>query len=169
VLECVRLHTGNASVRRVDERQVPFRGQTTVLSNGLLSSLVAPRIRAYTGGSIAAGVALGSGILTPRRVEAAAPDDPLPIPGGSPTLGGAFHVYGPSPTGFLDPIDAEPASITNFNGVVGMAYIDGMVTQTRISNGEQARYPFVASDMRFMQGVYRGADGKPRQGTFGFI
>ena len=122
-----------------------------------------------TGGSIAAGVALGSGILTPRRVEAAAPDDPLPIPGGSPTLGGAFHVYGPSPTGFLDPIDAEPASITNFNGVVGMAYIDGMVTQTRISNGEQARYPFVASDMRFMQGVYRGADGKPRQGTFGFI
>jgi len=93
----------------------------------------------------------------------------LPIPGGSPTLGGAFHVYGPSPTGFLDPIDAEPASITNFNGVVGLAYIDGMVTQTRVSNGEQKRYPFVASDMRFMQGVYRGVDGKPRQGTFGFI
>jgi len=121
------------------------------------------------GASIAAGLTLGGDILRPRRVEAAAPDDPLPIPGGSPTLGGAFHVYGPSPTGFLDPIDAEPASITNFNGVVGLAYIDGMVTQTRVSNGEQKRYPFVASDMRFMQGVYRGVDGKPRQGTFGFI
>jgi len=123
-----------------------------------------------TGGSIAAGVAIGSGLLLPRRVEAApAPDDPRPIPGGSPTLGGAFHVYGPSPTGFLDPINAEPSSITNFNGVVGLAYISGMVTQTRISNGATARYPFVSSDMRFMQGVYRGVDDKPRQGTFGFI
>ncbi len=124
-----------------------------------------------TGATIAGGVALGSGVLRPIRVQAAAPafDDPLPIPGGSPTLGGAFHVYGPSPTGFLDPVDAEPASITNFNGVVGLAYIDGMVTQTRVSNGESTRYPFVASDMRFMQGVYRGVDEKPRQGTFGFI
>jgi hypothetical protein len=122
-----------------------------------------------TGGSIAAGVVLGSGILRPRGAEAAAPDDPLPIPGGSPTLGGAFHIYGPSPTGFIDPIDAEPASITHFNGVVGLAYIDGMVTQKSISTGETHRYPFVASDMRFMQGVYRGVDGKPRQGTFGFI
>lgn len=122
-----------------------------------------------TGVSIAGGVALGAGILRPIRAHAAAPDDPLPIPGGSPTLGGGFHVYGPSPTGFIDPIDAEPASITNFNGVVGLAYVDGMVTQTRVSDGHQERYPFVASDMRFMQGVYRGVDGKPRQGTFGFI
>ncbi len=122
-----------------------------------------------TGATIAGGMALGSGVLRPIRAQAAALDDPLPIPGGSPTLGGAFHVYGPSPTGFLDPINAEPSSITNFNGVVGLAYVDGMVTQTRISNGESHRYPFVASDMRFMQGVYRGVDGKPRQGTFGFI
>ena len=137
-----------------------------------LAALLAAPLMFALGFALQLGVlnrTLGGDILRPRRVEAAAPDDPLPIPGGSPTLGGAFHVYGPSPTGFLDPIDAEPASITNFNGVVGMAYIDGMVTQTRISNGEQARYPFVASDMRFMQGVYRGADGKPRQGTFGFI
>ena len=122
-----------------------------------------------TGATIAGGVALGSGVLGPIRAPAAAFDDPLPIPGGSPSLGGAFHVYGPSPTGFLDPINAEPSSITNFNGVVGLAYIDGWVTQTSVSSGEWHRYPFVASDMRFMQGVYRGVDGKPRQGTFGFI
>jgi hypothetical protein len=122
-----------------------------------------------TGATIAGSVALGSGVLRPIRAQAAALDDPLPIPGGSPTLGGAFHVYGPSPTGFIDPVDAEPASITNFNGVVGLAYVDGMVTQTKVSTGDWKRYPFVASDMRFMQGVYRGVDGKPRQGTFGFI
>jgi hypothetical protein len=122
-----------------------------------------------TGGVIAAGAAFGSGLLKPRSVFAAAADDPLPIPGGSPALGGGFHVYGPTPDGSFDPIDAEPASITNFNGVVGLAYVDGMVTRTRISTGERDELPFIASDMRFMQGVYRGVDGKPRQGTFGFI
>ncbi len=122
-----------------------------------------------TGGALAAGAALGSGLLRPGTLYAAAPDDPLPIPGGSPALGGAFHVYGPTPDGSFDPIDAEPASITNFNGVVALAYIDGTVTRTRISTGEQVELPFIASDMRFMQGVYRGVDGKPRQGTFGFI
>jgi hypothetical protein len=122
-----------------------------------------------TGGLIAAGAALGSGLLRPQRAFGAALDDPLPIPGGSPALGGGFHIYGPTPDGSLDPIDAEPASITNFNGVVGLAYVDGTVTRTRISTGERDELPFIASDMRFMQGVYRGVDGKPRQGTFGFI
>jgi hypothetical protein len=69
----------------------------------------------------------------------------------------------------LDPINAEPGTITNVNGVVGLAYIDGTVTRTRISTGEQKELPFIGSDMRFIQGVYRGVDGKPRQGTFGFI
>ena len=110
-----------------------------------------------------------SRLVRPQRVAAASPEDPLPIPGGSPVLGGLFHVYGPGPEGSLDPIDAEPCSITNFNGVVGLAYIDGMVTRTNTSTGDRADLPFIASGMRFMQGVYRGVDGKPRQGTFGFI
>ncbi len=120
------------------------------------------------GGVIAAGAVLGSSVLRPRVVHAAQ-DDPLPIPGGTPGLGGAFHVYGPTPDGSLDPIDAEPSLITNFNGVVALAYISGMVTRTKISTGEQAELPFNGSDMRFMQGVYRGVDGKPRQGTFALI
>jgi hypothetical protein len=122
-----------------------------------------------TGSATAAGLALGSGLLRPPLLYAAAPDDPLPIPGGSPGLGGGFHIYGPTPDGSLDPIDAEPASITNFDGTTGLAYVDGTVTRTRISTGERVELPFIASDMRFMQGVYRGVDGKPRQGTFGFI
>ena len=122
-----------------------------------------------TGGAVATAAALGSGLLRPRILLAAAPDDPLPIPGGSPALGGLFHVYGPTPDGSFDPIDAEPASITNFDGFVGLTYVDGTVTRTSISTGERVELPFIASDMRFMQGVYRGVDGKPRQGTFGFI
>jgi hypothetical protein len=35
--------------------------------------------------------------------------------------------------------------------------------------GEVDVLPFIDADMRFMQGVYRGVDGKPRQGTFGFV
>jgi hypothetical protein len=122
-----------------------------------------------SGGAAAAAAALGSGLLHPQLLSAAAPDDPLPIPGGSPALGGGFHLYGPTPDGSFDPIDAEPATVTNLDGVVGLAYVDGTVTRTRISTGERDELPFIASDMRFMQGVYRGVDGKPRQGTFGFI
>ena len=122
-----------------------------------------------TGGAIAAGAALGSGVLRPQIVHAQAPDDPLPIPGGSPALGGGFHVYGPTPDGSFDPIDAEPSLVTNFNGVVGLAYISGTVTRTKISTGERVELPFNSADMRFMQGVYRGVDGKPRQGAFALI
>src|SRR5258705_4388566 len=121
------------------------------------------------GGAIAAGAVLGSGLLQPRTVHALAPDDPVPIPGGTPALGGAFHLYGPTPDGSFDPIDAEPSLITNFNGVVGLAYISGMVTRTKISTGERVELPFNDADMRFMQGVYRGVDGKPRQGSFALI
>jgi hypothetical protein len=121
------------------------------------------------GGAIAAGAALGSGLLRSQLVSAAAPDEPVPIPAGTPALGGAFHLYGPTPDGSFDPIDAEPSLITNFNGVVGLAYISGMVTRTNISTGARVELPYKNNDMRFMQGVYRGVDGKPRQGTFALI
>jgi hypothetical protein len=81
------------------------------------------------------------------------------------------HNYGfhRTPDGSFDPIDAEPSTITNFDGVVGLAYINGTVTRTTIATGEQVDLPFIASDMRIMQGVYRGVDGKPRQGNFALI
>jgi len=66
-------------------------------------------------------------------------------------------------------MDAEPATITNFNGSVGLAYISGMVTRRSRSTGETVELPFLAADMRFMTGVYRGDDGRVRRGTFGFI
>ena len=119
-------------------------------------------------GAMAAGAALGHA-MWPRAVRAAkAPGEPSPIPGGTPVLGGGFHVYGPGAPG-LDPVSAEPATITDFNGVVGLAYISGTVQRTNNSTGEIAELPFLNSDMRFMQGVFRGADGRVRRGTFGFI
>ena len=119
-----------------------------------------------TGGVLAAGATFGARVLHARPDDSRGFDQPLPIPGGSPKIG--FHVYGPGLPG-LDPADAEPSTITNLDGVVGLAYISGMVTRTTMSTGEKVRLPFLTSDMRFMEGVYRGVDGKPRQGTFALI
>ena len=120
-------------------------------------------------GGVAAGAAIAGQLLKPWTLYAAG-DDPLPLPTGSL---GPFRVFAPyrldDPNLQLDPPDAEPSTITNFNGVVGLAYIDGTVTRTRISTGEAVELPSLFSDMRFMSGVYRGVDGKPRQGTFALI
>jgi hypothetical protein len=121
-----------------------------------------------TAGAMAAGAALGHAIWPGAIHAAKSAGEPLPIPGGTPALGGAFHVYGPGAPS-LDPVSAEPSSITDFNGVVGLAYISGTVKRTNNSTGEIAELPFLSSDMRFMQGVFRGADGRVRRGTFGFI
>jgi len=123
------------------------------------------------GGAVAAGAAVSGGLLRSPLLFASPHSnaDPLPIPGGSPALGGGFHVYGPTPDGSFDPIDAEPSTITNFNGVVCLTYISGTVSRRKIGSNVQVELPYIASDMRFMQGVYRGVDGEPRQGTFGLI
>jgi hypothetical protein len=125
---------------------------------------------------LAAGTAAASTVLAPRLLQpvvaTARQGDgtPKPIPGGSAKIAGAFgtpyHVYGP---GAIDPSDAEPATITDFNGTVGLAYPSGMVTRINTQTGEVARKPFNDADMRFMSGVYRGTDGNTHQGTFVFI
>ncbi|HEY6903824.1 MAG TPA: hypothetical protein VI216_05920 [Candidatus Acidoferrales bacterium] len=119
--------------------------------------------RTVAGGAFAAAV--GSRLWTRNVVEAGS-FAPIPIPGGSPALGGAFHVFGPAA---FDPIDAEPVTITNLNADVGLAYISGMVTRTNTKTGDVVSLPFVDSDMRFMQGVFRGADGRVHQGAFAFV
>jgi hypothetical protein len=120
---------------------------------------------ARAGGTAFVG-ALGSRLWKPDRLEALSSFAPVPIPGGTPVVGGAYHFFGPAA---VDPIDAEPSLITNFNGFMGLAYIDGMVTRTNTSTGEVSRLPFVNSDMRFMQGVFRGTDGRVHQGAFAFV
>ena len=60
----------------------------------------------------------------------------------------------------FDPIDAEPATITNLDASVGLAYVSGMVTQTNTKTDEVVRLPFVNSDMRFMQACSVARTGK---------
>ena len=119
-------------------------------------------------GAVAAGAVVGSGLWRPSSslARAVASSDPVPIPGGTPVLGGAFHIYGPAA---IDPVDAEPSTITDFNGFVGLAYISGAVTRRRRSTGQIDVLPFLDADMRFMQGVYRAQDGRVRRGTFALI
>ena len=113
-------------------------------------------------GALVAAAAVGQA-LHPQSLFAAG-SDPVPVQ-GSPNLA-PFSVWAPI---FVDSMDANPASITNFNGVVALAYVSGMVHRTNTVTGEVDVLPFLDADMRFMQGVYRGLDGKPRQGTFGFV
>lgn len=132
---------------------------------GLRLPMSRRRFAGATAGSALLG-ALGGELWRPTLVAAGASFAPVPIPGGSPALGGSYHVFGPAA---FDPVDAEPITITNLNGFVGLAYISGMVTQTNTKTGEMTRLPFVDSDMRFMQGDVRGTDGRVHQGAFAFV
>src|SRR5215467_11305252 len=73
-------------------------------------------------GTLAVGAVAGRQLLRPQAVYAAG-SDPVPVP-GSPNLA-PFHVWAPAA---FDSPDAEPATINNFNGVVGLAYVSGNVT-----------------------------------------
>src|SRR5262245_10381782 len=74
-----------------------------------------------TGAGMAAfGTALGAGLWGPRLGKAHQAHEPVPIPGGTPVFDGEFHVFGPGFPDF-DPPDAEPSTITDFNGFLGLA------------------------------------------------
>jgi hypothetical protein len=101
--------------------------------------------------------------LEDRSVPAVAP---LPIPGGLPGFhpGDPFeHLNLPGPADAPPPIGNEPSSITNFNGFVGVAHFEGT---GRDGAGHTLLWD---ADLRFMQGTYRGVDGKPHHGTFAVI
>jgi len=78
-------------------------------------------------------------------------------------------VFGPTPDNSFSPIDAEPATITNLNGFVGLAYIDGKVQRTDRKTGQTVTLPMIGADMRFMSGVYRGADNQIHEGAFALV
>lgn len=119
-------------------------------------------------GVAAVGTALGAGLWRPGQAKAHHAHEPVPIPGGTPVFDGEFHVFGPGFPGF-DPPDAEPSTITDFNGFLGLAYISGEVTRTNTATGEVRTLPFVNNDMRFMKGNFRGTDGRMHHGAFAFI
>lgn len=117
--------------------------------------------RGFLGGSGAAAGALLGGMLAPGKLAAktgsAAPN---PIPGGITVAGQLFHVYifGPG---------QMPATITDFNGFVGVADVQGTGIATNPDGSTETL--LFDTDMRFMKGVYVGQDGGVHKGTFGFI
>ena len=114
--------------------------------------------RQFIGTSAAATAgALTAPAWLPALVAADA-NDPTPIP-QTVFPGAPFHVQLPG-TG-------EPISITNFEGVVGVAAVGGQGTATNPATGATERLNFDV-DNRFMKGRYVGASGQTYHATFAF-
>jgi len=80
--------------------------------------------------------------------------------------GVASHVLGPP---FLYGPDSDPATVYNFRGATGLAYISGTCERRHRLTGDTRTLPYMFNDMRFMQGTFRGIDGHARAATFGFV
>ena len=110
----------------------------------------------------AAGAVLGAGLLTPTTAGASKGSNPAPKPTTNhTTIGGvdfSLTFFGPG-------LDAS--SITDFNGFLGVADVQGTGTATN-PDGTVETLLF-DSDMRFMSGVYVAQDGRTHKGTFGFV
>jgi hypothetical protein len=113
--------------------------------------------------------ALGAGLLWPSAVLAAG-RDPKPIPGGfaNPTGGPFVHHYFPGPAD-APPINGnEPSHITDFDGLIGVAHVQGTGTGTNTDTGDTFPLLFDA-DVRFMQGTYQSVDGRFLQARLVFV
>jgi hypothetical protein len=113
--------------------------------------------------------ALGAGLLWPTSARAAA-RDPRPIPGGfaNPAGGPFIHHNFPGPADALAPNGNDPSLITDFDGYIGVARVQGTGTGTNTNTGDTFPLLFDA-DQRFMKGLYRGVDGRFREATLAFI
>ena len=119
------------------------------------------RRRFIGGAATAIGTVLGASVLRPGAALAMGADArPKPIPGGTAVGGITFHFF-PFGQGL------EPASITDFNGFVGVADVQGTGTATNPDGSTETL--LYDTDVRFMKGVYVGKDGAVHKGTFGFI
>jgi len=99
-----------------------------------------------------AGAATGAAVIAGGLV-------PTPVPANAAF--GGLHVYSVGPS-------AENSTITDFRGIVGAAIVDGTgVAHDRLT-GKNEKLLF-DSDMRFMQGTFRGTDGANHEGTFAFV
>jgi hypothetical protein len=113
---------------------------------------------------LAAGAGLGAAGFLGTQVIGAGPafasrraGAPRPIPGGTQLLGPGtelFHVFPPGA--------GEPNSITDFNGIVGVAHIQGA------GAGDNKGQTFDI-DNRFITGEYIALDGRHFEATFGFL
>jgi hypothetical protein len=121
------------------------------------------------GGVAAVGAAAGTQVMRASSADAAGPGIEMvePIPTTVEFFPGVqSHVLGPP---FLLGPDSDPSTVFNFRGASAIAFLDGEVERRNRRTGETQVFPFVATDMRFMQGIFRGTDGRVRDATFAFI
>jgi hypothetical protein len=115
-------------------------------------------------GAVALGGVAGLGLVDPSLVLGSSKTAaPRPIPGGFSFAANDFVATGADLHFFLPGIGFEMSTITDFNGVVGGSETRGFAQGT-----DGSMWDFDC-DMRFMQGVYIGLDGRVHNGSFGFI
>ena len=112
-------------------------------------------------GAATTAVFVASGALAPMRVAAAPPGPGTPRPvAPNPDLFG-LRIYEVA-------VGSEPSAITDFNGAVGAALVSGPGVGTNTATG--ATESLTADvDLRFMQGVFRGTDGRVHNGTYALV
>lgn len=106
--------------------------------------------------------AAGAALLRPAAALANPHTDDSPNPTASKV---EFNGLTFSLTSFGPGMD--PSSITDFNGFVGVADVQGKGT-ARNPDGTTETLLY-DTDMRFMTGTYVAKDGKNYRGTFGFV
>jgi hypothetical protein len=117
-----------------------------------------------TGTAGVSAAAVGAGLLRPTAAFAAKPFNATPKPTTAVlNIGGTdFHL---TPLTFQSGVDLS--SITDFNGFVGVADVQGTGTGTNPDGSSETL--LFDTDMRFMSGVYIGQDGRVHKGNFGFV
>ena len=148
---------------RLDTQQWGIPPDTGLVSHHLRHATRHALTRRAFIGSMAAvtGAAAGAGLI-PALAHAAKPSNAAPLPTSNTVVvgGQTFHVtfFGPG---------VDPSSINDFNGKVGVADVQGTGTATNPDGSTETL--LFDTDMRFMDGVYVGADGAIHKGAFGFV
>ena len=148
---------------RLDAQQWGISPDTGLVSHHLRHAARHALTRRAFIGSMAAvtGAVAGAGLI-PALARAAKPSNAAPVPTSNTVVvgGQTFHVtfFGPG---------VDPSSINDFNGKVGVADVQGTGTATNPDGSTETL--LFDTDMRFMDGVYVGADGAIHKGAFGFV
>ncbi len=118
--------------------------------------------RTFLGGAAAgAGLVLGAGALrSAPAFGASCTGQANPIPGGLEIPGaGFFHLNLPGP-------GVEVSTITDLDGSVGVAQVQGRWESTGIADNKERFYEV---DIRFMKGLFVDTGGCRTRGAFGFV
>jgi len=118
--------------------------------------------RAFLGGALVGGAVLGSSVLSPAAALRPSRRDATPKPTTNKI---SFNGVNFSVTGFGPGMD--PSAITDFNGFVGVADVQGTGTATNPDGSTETL--LFDTDMRFMSGTYVGQDNAVHKGVFGFV